>query len=474
MNNWKEKLIVAIAIVLVFLFVTETTAQASAVDYTPSYVIDNLSNYQVGEMTKALSLWVGANGMYLEVDESTHTWGVDSSIVTFDVSLGRGNFNNVDVNYTSYDYFELFMEGFEMDVTLYNDYDSEIIQSMTSSILNVKPYVEIDGETHYISNGNDNAFTVDHLSSDIPFLVGAEISLLVNYNGYEVSDTTMASYYGSVDIGITRNAYNFGINGIRYASTGEEAIVDSIISWGNIQNTTLNSIYTKVFDSYNKLIEIKNVLTVNLMSKLTDMLTTITENDDSNFASTLSKMQSFMDLAKNNHDALYELLELNHSDVVMCMGDIWAEIMWGFEDMRDWMSEHSTWLSDKYDEFTADFQLKHETIVSKLDEIIETLTRGYKNPVSDSVDKKMDSDLLNLDVAQKDVTGFATENLENFTVPSDGFDSFDPRFMGAFALVSGMMQTIFDTSGNFTITMSVIFIMTIASMVTGLFRYFKE
>lgn len=482
MNNWKEKIIVGIALLLVFLFVAETTAQASAQDYVPDYGVHLLKDSTATANNQVYHFYITADGITCDADGNVVAYGGTSNIVNFEFKTITTTLPLAD--YTGmYDYFNLEVQPyFNSDLT-YTDFGNGL-GSITQGIVSTTPYLIINGDKHYLVNGRISTIEIDNIIHSESIAFGVEVCLNINYNASSVGSSPN-TYYGYSTYACEDIELYIALYGVRYSSTGEEAIVDSVVSWGSILNTGLNNLKNsintqsnyvaqKIIDVWNKLVEVKDAITVTLVNKLTDVASVITKNDDENTQSTLTKMQAFMTMAQNNHDALFELLEFNHSDDVMWFGDIWNEIMWGFEDMRTWMKSHSQWLTSTYTEFKNDFQKKHETIVAKLDEIIETLTRGYENPVGDSVDSKMDSDLIDLDIAQKNVTDGATENLNNFTVPSDGFNSFDPRFMGAFALVSGMLQTIFDTSGNFTITMSVIFIMTIASMVTGLFRYFKE
>lgn len=453
----KEKLIVLLIALVVLLVVCDMEAEASAIDYTPSYWTDSLKTSSPSANNKVYHFYLGTDEVLCDETGTVYSLVGDSVVLDFEFSTISAQFPTGSY-YNSYDYFNLVLTPHGTSNWTSTQFDE--LGTLLNQEAVCRHYAVVNGEKYYMADDKTVTIPVTNVTDDITVSFGIEVSTVIDYTGFASSDSAFTSYFGWLTFSATELSYDTELVGVRYASTGDEAIKDSIISWGNIQNNSLNNI--------------RNAITVTLINKLTSLGTQLTENLNTNFANTLSKLDAFMDMAQDNHDAMDALINEFYADTMMWLGDTWSEIMWGFEDMRTWMKSHSQWLSSTYTEFKNDFQLKHETIVSKLDEIIETLTRGYDNSGADNLDRDVDNDLLELDTAQKEVISGGVDNLDNFTVPSDGFDSFDPSFVGAFALVSGMLQSIFASSGNFSVIMSVIFILTVTTMLLGLFRYYKR
>lgn len=250
----------------------------------------------------------------------------------------------------------------------YTDLDNGLDLS-EQSVINVKPYIYLDGVKRYLVDGSGDYFEIDTFSNYIPYKLGVEVQVIVSYDATSVSDSSIATRFSYSTLNVVRNGIEFKVYGSNYISTGEAGIIDAVTDW---------------------------------FSGLSSQLAT------------------------------------------------WKNAL--ASQMSDWQS----------------------SLDNKLDDVIEAITSEYDTTDSDEALSDVDSTLSELDTEQKEVTENAVKSLDDFTIPADGFNSFDPQFIAAFGLVSSMMQSIYVSAGNFNIILSVVFMLTIATMCVGLFRYYKE
>lgn len=116
----------------------------------------------------------------------------------------------------------------------------------------------------------------------------------------------------------------------------------------------------------------------------------------------------------------------------------------------------------------------NSNITLKLDEVVSAINGdSIDKEATDSVTTEMETTFTELTNSNKEVTDTATANLISFTMPDNGFEGYGTTFVSAVTLVSGMMQSIFTASGDFSILVAIVFGLTIASMLVGLYKFIK-
>lgn len=129
------------------------------------------------------------------------------------------------------------------------------------------------------------------------------------------------------------------------------------------------------------------------------------------------------------------------------------------------LKDHISSTSGKSD---ALLQQQTDTIKGQTDNIMN----GYDSTQGNSSLGSFNEGMGKLEDAQSSVTDSAYDKLDSFTIPTDGIGNMVAGLTASAPIVSAMLQSVFQASGDFTIIMTVTFILTIVCMLLGIAKYF--
>lgn len=135
----------------------------------------------------------------------------------------------------------------------------------------------------------------------------------------------------------------------------------------------------------------------------------------------------------------------------------------GFEELKNKLDTLNTTITNKFTEMFNQMKEEHEETLNGYDD-----TEGTES--NDMLDDSLDTYQEN----EQAITEQAFEGIGEYTVTEDGAQSFAVQFLTVFPLVASMMQTFYQSASSFNIVISVLFTTVIASMVIGLFRFYRS
>lgn len=104
----------------------------------------------------------------------------------------------------------------------------------------------------------------------------------------------------------------------------------------------------------------------------------------------------------------------------------------------------------------------------------EELVNGYDDTEGTESNALLNETLDTYQENEQVITEQAFEGIEEYTVTEEGAQSFAVQFLTVFPLVASMMQSFYQSASSFNIVISVMFTTIIASMVIGLFRFYRS
>lgn len=162
----------------------------------------------------------------------------------------------------------------------------------------------------------------------------------------------------------------------------------------------------------------------------------------------------------NNGRGTFTLL----NSIITWLSDITSNIQVFGQGIISNIQSYGQSIIDKFDE-----------LFKKIDDDQEELINGYDSTENDSAASTLGSTIDNLEENEAQIKDQAFENINEYTVPeSDGIASYATQFATVFPLIASMMQSIYTQSDGFGIIISIAFTLTIASMLIGLFRFYKN
>lgn len=111
--------------------------------------------------------------------------------------------------------------------------------------------------------------------------------------------------------------------------------------------------------------------------------------------------------------------------------------------------------------------------MTETNEKLDSLVNGYENEDANANNDELSNNLDEMQGVENTLTNDAFEGMNEYTI-TDDIMNYSGQFAVAFPLVASMIQSVFDSSGEFSILVSVIFTVAIASMLIGLFRFYKD
>lgn len=395
----KSNICILVLSILALFFFSGIEAQATTIDYTPSYYTDSLYTANPIASNEVYHFYLGTDEVLCDENGTVYSIVGDNVYLDFEYATIASSLPTGD-NYSLYDYFNFVITPHadtEWTSTEFDDLGTLLRQPCIG-----RHFVLIGGTKYYLSDGLENTISIANITADTTVSFGMEFQQNINYTGFSSSDSAFTSFYGWLTLSVTNINYDIELVGVRYTSTGEEAIQDSIISWGGIQYNAINSMKEAI----------KTAITT-----LQGTLTT--------------KMQS-----------LHDNMMLTLSDISTWLNDIWSEIVFGFDG-----------------------------VISKLDEVIETLSRGYDTTDADKSKAELDSSLDGIEAEQSLLISDSQYEVINYDVVTPF--NFLPGLVSALSLVTSFVNVFFDFSGDFTTALTVMMSLAFVSVVLGLLRFVR-
>ena len=129
--------------------------------------------------------------------------------------------------------------------------------------------------------------------------------------------------------------------------------------------------------------------------------------------------------------------------------------------------------SNSLQEESNDLQQTQNDLQQTQNELTDEMMHGYDTTASNSVTGEFDLAIADYNHAESEITDTAIGNLGNYTIPEKGLAAYATQLVTSMSLVSSMLQSIFDSAGDFTIIISVGFATVIVSMIVGLYKFFS-
>lgn len=140
------------------------------------------------------------------------------------------------------------------------------------------------------------------------------------------------------------------------------------------------------------------------------------------------------------------------------------------EDLSNWFLDVDTRLSSGFTALYSQMTKEQSELLDQMTSEHEEELHGYDTTKESDINTELSGSLGNLEDVEKDVTNVAFEGMSEYTITENVVD-YAPQFLTTFPMVASMLQSIFDSSDELGIMISVIFTVTIVSMVIGLYRY---
>lgn len=474
----RNKIIMSLVIVVALLFLLNNTASAASLA-SPSYVNALITTSSTSAYNTNYNFIVGADGIFVNNTEyatedayqlfCTTSYASGIMQVSFDTGIvASSNAFSSDMKKGD-GYFLTLTPSF--NATL--NYDDGGFNVFNKTLVSVSPYVIVDGVKHPLANNGENQVFPDNIPhQDLEYYFGADIDIIVSYDAGTNTLYDVKTTFGTVKLNLNVPAFDIETRIYKEVSTGEQLITDAI-------NKQSQSIWDVIY-------AVGSEVTMGLENQTSTLNKTLV---DSNI-SVLSSIGNFSTMVSNCFTTMFEFMTSETSNTAYAAGYLYSikelvttyfpvfdatmdNILITSENIYSQFQTFRKEFSDFGSNLTTLLTEHHNSLSDKLEEIKNTLTKGYDTTDSDKASDSLDSTLANYEDSQKEVTDIAVENLDSFTIPSDGFLSYEVNFVKSLSLVSGMLQSVYDSLGPLKIIVSVLMIMTLVSMITGLTKFFK-
>lgn len=388
--------------------------------------------------------------------------------------IGKSTNGNIDMgkNFQDGFYFELadktkmFSKGSNIKVSVSNyvnaiyfhSSDGSVIEKVfnSSAVNSVGLYLyDINGTRSFISvqdysiSSNHNILNFSFSFENVPFDV-YQMQFYLTYQPDEAySNSTSyfdnASYYFIRDIGFNKGKINF--------SEVEHSATDEML--GAI-NDNLDDIWARLVAIY-------------------DMV-------EDGFSAIVTLFYDLMDFLDVEFDSLSQT-------IVTQAGETRNTIVTQFTNLTNklstWFSNLTSTITNQFSSLTTNLRTWYNGLTSTLNTNFQNLLNqnkqeheevinGYDDSVGSSKNEEVSGSLNDFNASQGEIMDDMNENMDDFTLPSSGLVGYAVQFTTTFPLVASMMQSVFDSSGQFGLILSVIFAMTIFAMLVGLFKYYND
>jgi len=143
-------------------------------------------------------------------------------------------------------------------------------------------------------------------------------------------------------------------------------------------------------------------------------------------------------------------------------------------DISNKLTDLKTNVMDQFRIFRNEVSNKFTELFTKMDEEQEEIINGYDDTQASDSNNELSSSLDTYQNTEQNITQEAFSGIGEYTVTEEGAQSFATQFLTVFPLVASMMQSFYQSASSFNIVISVIFTTIIASMVIGLFRFYRR
>ena len=453
----KRSVALLIIVILASLFVVKSEASAASQAF-PSTVSTQLGSCEASAYSTNYNFIIGADGIFVNDSERSNeeltslycTTSYASGIMQ--ISFDTGTISSAKFfhdNLGKCDGICLTLTPAFTGTLTYDDYGLNVFQK---TLVRVRPYILIDGVKYDVSNNAENQILPDEITHlDMEYYLGAEIDVIVSYDASANTLYDVKTTFGTAKLNLSVPQTAISVMGYKHVSTGEQLITDSINNQGQLINESINNQSTTLSS------EIRSFSSkvANMFNTLFDYMTAETSNT--------SYAASYLFTLKELTSEYFPILD-NTLDLLLTTADsIYITLQDYRTDFNTFREELSTQLTDQ-----------HNSISDKLEEIKNLLTRGYENEASDETQGTLESTISDYEKAESEIKDAAIENLHSYTIPQNGLESYGTELLSGIMLVSGMLQSIYESLEEFKAVVSVLFTLTIVSMLTGLFGFFKR
>lgn len=167
-------------------------------------------------------------------------------------------------------------------------------------------------------------------------------------------------------------------------------------------------------------------------------------------------------------DAVVSAVEQSSSSITSNMDENTADIIGAIEQNADDISASVTEGSSNI----VSAVKNGNSILSSINNFLNRMTTGYDTSTGDGATDSLNGSLGSYDEAEGAVTDTAVGNLDNYTITSDGISGYATALLTTFPLVSAMLQSMFESAGNFAILITAGFTLTIVCMIIGISKFF--
>lgn len=105
-------------------------------------------------------------------------------------------------------------------------------------------------------------------------------------------------------------------------------------------------------------------------------------------------------------------------------------------------------------------------ITNKLDQTTDKITEGYDSSAMDASNDKLNNSLNEYGDAESNVLDKVNDSLENFE-----FSNSAENYVSTFQVCSGFIQSLYENSGGFKDVINIAFMLCIASLIIGIYRF---
>ncbi len=169
-------------------------------------------------------------------------------------------------------------------------------------------------------------------------------------------------------------------------------------------------------------------------------------------------------------DQLYNLIHLPEMDmmgqILQAIKDINLDITIDFGELKQAINSMSSAIQDKIQgQMTNDNKI-HQEQISNDNKIADEIVNGYDDSSLNSANDQLKNALQENAAAEEQIVDQISEPLESFT-----FENPVTQYLSTFLLFGNFLQDLFASSGAFKDVINLSFLMGIALMVAGLYRF---
>lgn len=345
-----------------------------------------------------------------------------------------------------------------------------------------------------VYNLDDGLVASDYLGSSSS-LDGCYVSITL----YDIDGNTNASYR----VPLTRTnleykefGFDFDFEDIPYDVYSMVILVNYSPSTAlkNVASFMGSDNYYLVLDS--GLIDSSISITESLYSETDEKLDAINDNLDDIWA----RLVAIYDMVEDGFSAIvilfYDLMDFLDAEfdalsqtIVTQAGETRNTIVTQFTNLTNklstWFTNLTNTITTQFSTLTSNLNTWYIGMKNHIYQNFQDLLNQNKNEHEetingyDSISGNIENDGVQSSIndynnSQGEIMDDMNENMDDFTLPSDGLIGYAMQFTTTFPLVAGMMQSVFDSSGQLGLILSVVFAMTIFAMLVGLFKYYND